>query len=232
MNATTGSRPPTHRLDSGPIAGLGRAITATVDRERPRDGIACGADHLLGLDLRANCLAADHWIRGGDVVAVYEPDDPRRVRATALWRRWPALDAAAWELVVSATTAREQSDASLAVVSDVAAQEIVWGGLDDGRLQWQAATPASVACVLLRQTGGAGAGSILIAGHPADARQMLARQVDGRFHVECWLFSAAAEKGVLFRGRVLAAIGPTTDDTLWARRLWDEFSASPPMLTA
>ena len=232
MNTATRSFTARHRLDAGPITGLVTTITAAVDLDHPLRGITCGVDHLLGLDLRAACPPVDHWMRGGDIVAVYEPDDPRRVRATALWRRWPATDAAAWEVVVSATTTREQSDASLAVVSDVVAQEIAWGRLDGARLRWQDSAPDAAACVLLRRPAGSGAGSVLITGHPADARQMLARRADGRFHLECWLFSAAAEKGVLFRGRVLAAIGPAPDDTVWATRLWEEFSASPPMLTA
>jgi hypothetical protein len=49
--------------------------------------------------------------------------------------------------------------------------------------------------------------------------------------VECWLFSTALEKGVLLRSRVLAAIGPAADATLWAADLAASFAASPPMLT-
>jgi hypothetical protein len=67
--------------------------------------------------------------------------------------------------------------------------------------------------------------------HPADARGLLVRRKGDRTTVECWLFSAAAEKGVLFRGRAVAAFGPRAEDTSWAERLWAEFVGSPPMLT-
>jgi hypothetical protein len=35
----------------------------------------------------------------------------------------------------------------------------------------------------------------------------------------------------LFRGRVLAAVGPRQDDEAWASRLASEFAAAPPPLT-
>ena len=80
---------------------------------------------------------------------------------------------------------------------------------------------------------GAGArdGSVLLAVHPADSRGLFVHRQDARARIACWLFSAAAEKGVLFRGRTLAAVGPAADDTAWATKLWAAFLAAPPMLT-
>ena len=205
---------------------------ATLDLDAPRDGIRCGDDRLLGLDLRSPCGARDHWIRGRDVIAVYEPTDPRDLRATALWRPRPAGAAAAWEVIVSATTGRERSDASLAVISDVAAADVLWGVAEAGRFRWEAADPGAALGVLLRRSAGGGVGSVFIAGHPAETRRLAASRRADRAQVECWLFSAAAEKGVLFRSRVVAAVGPTDNDMNWAERLWNEFAAAPPMLTA
>lgn len=232
MKAPTALSPHLVTLDVGLVPGLAHAVTAAVDLDTPEDGIVCGDDRLLGLDLRVPCPAADQWTRGGDVVAVYEPQDPRMLRATALWRRRPMADAAAWELIASATTGRARSDTSLAVVSDVAATAVLVGVRDGDRLQWRESAAAGRAdCVLLRRPAEHGVGSVFIAGHPVDARRMLIRLADGRARIECWLFSAAAEKGVLFRGRVLAAAGQSPGDTAWAEKAWAEFAAAPPMLT-
>jgi len=204
-------------------AARGIVFTSPAGSGRP--------DLLLGLDLRAPCRAADHWGRGSDVVAVYEPQDARRLRATAMWRPFPTDDAVAWELVASAQTGLEQSDASLAVACDVAATDVLWALIDDdGGARWQPSPPQgdrSPVAVLARR----GSTSVLIAGAPADVRHVVARRTDGRMRVECWLFSTAAEKGVLFRGRVLAAIGPSTDDAAWAERLRARHAAAPPVLT-
>ncbi|MFM7033958.1 MAG: hypothetical protein ACKOYJ_02015 [Planctomycetia bacterium] len=229
MHAPTAPSSRVMSLDAGPIADLSYGLSAHVDPDEPQTGIVCGNDRLLGLDLRSPCQASDLWVRGGDIVASYEPNDPRLLRATALWRRRRCDGVAAWEVIASATTGREHSDVSLSVTSDVEAATILWGIGDGARLQWHPAAPAtSPACLLLRREG---AGSVLVAGHAGDARRMFVRPYDGRARVECWLFSTAAEKGVLFRGRVMAAVGPAAGDTLWAERAWSDFDASPPVLT-
>lgn len=231
---TAPSHPPVIHFDSVRTTENGPPVTATIDVDAPRRGIVCGGDLLLGLDLRAPCTASDHWVRGDDIIAVYEPDDPRHLRATALWRSRSLPKITAWELIASATTARTQSDATLAVVSEIAAAGIVWGSVSDKGLQWHDAEPrppTATACMLIRRADAAG-GSVFLAVHPADSRGIVVRSETDRMCVTCWLFSAAAEKGVLFRGRAVAAVGPTADDTAWATRLWAEFVAAPPMLTA
>ena len=230
------------RLDSGSVA-------ATIDIDAPGQGIACGGDQLLGLDLKSRCTASDHWMRGDDIIAVYEPDDPRHLRATALWRSRSLPGVAAWELIASATTSRTQSDASLAVVSEIATAAVIWGCASQrspsspgsrpvlpgeataAGIQWHEVEPPAIDCLLVRRPAAAG-GSVFVAVHPADSRGIVVRSENDRIRVACWLFSAAAEKGVLFRGRAVAAVGPTAGDTAWAERLWAEFVAAPPMLTA
>lgn len=193
-------------------------------------------DALLGVDLRTPCHAGDHWTRGDDLIAIYEPTDARRLRATAMWRPFqvPAASGCnAWELTLSAQTALVQSDSSLAVTADVADGDLRWSRYASGST-WESGneSPPDAACLLIRCRAAAPAPAILIAAHPADARRLLVRRTAGRVEVACWLFSSAIEKGVLLRGRVLAAIGPSAGAEAWAAALATAFAASPPPLTA
>lgn len=205
-------------------AAAGLAVAAETTRA------AHSVDHLLGLDLGVACPAADRWLRAVDLTVVYEPADPRRLRATAMWRLHPATGAVAvWELIVSAQTAILQSDPGLAVVSDVAGDESLWAA-SAGR--WAPtggdAPPADTASVLVRRRG---TSSVLIAVHPADVHHITVERHGDRIRIGCRLFSDAIEKGVLLRGRVLAALGPDVGDTAWADPLIAAFAASPPPLT-
>jgi hypothetical protein len=215
-------------------------VPAGLDLDQPRQGITL-ADHggiapdsLIGLDLRSACRLTDHWVRGDDVTAIYESADARHLRATAMWRLRPSLAGTrAWELIASAQTSLLQSDAVLAVVSEIDATDILWGTCRDGAVQWHAAPSPEATCVLMHRGGKAGSDttSVLMAAHPGDARRMTVRKHGSRTVVECWLFSTALEKGVLLRSRVLAAIGPTAGATRWAADTTATFAASPPMLT-
>ncbi len=205
-----------------------------IDLATPAAGVvARTGDQFLGLDLRtmtSDPRLVDHWVRATDLVAVYEPADPRRLRATAMWRSL-AAERPAWELVVSAQTSLVESDAALAVTSELAAGEIFWGRAADGRIAWSpldaAACPPEATCLLVRRPTDA----VVVAVHPADPRRMLVRSAGGRVSIACWLFSTTIEKGVLLRSRVLAASGPT-GEAAWAEPLLAAFAASPPPLTA
>jgi len=227
--------PVTWALD-GTVARLG---SARLDLESSATGIAVdslrGTDHLLGIDLRAPvgmaAALADRWVRGDDIVAVYQPADPRRLEATAMWRSITGFRNA-WELVLSAQTAVVESDPSLAVTCDVSAGEVIVGREIEGRLQWSplgssAPFPRDATCLAVCRS----ADAVLVAVHPADARRVVVVDEGVRLRIACWLFSAAIEKGVLLRGRVLAAIGPAGDDMRWADALVTAFAASPPPLT-
>ena len=168
-----------------------------------------------------------------NVVAIYEPSDRRRLRSTVMWRaREPAANVSAWEVVVSAQTSLLEVDVALAVWSEFTADDLLWS---DARPQptWHAlggsGLPATATAVLARRRGST---SAVIAVHPADARRIEVVRQGNRSRVGCWLFSAALEKGVLLRSRVLAAIGPGVADEAWATRLLADFAASPPPLTA
>lgn len=216
---------------------VARHAAGRIDLHAPAAGIAVagpsGEDQLLALDLRAQASTAvlvDHWVRGDDLMAVYEPTDPRRLRATAMWRSL-AGGPAAWELVVSAQTSLVESDSAVAVGCDVAAGRISWGRERHGHVAWAAleagtACPAEATCLLVRRA----ADVVLVAVHPADLRRISIRHAGDRAHVACWLFSATLEKGVLLRSRVRAAVGPD-GDAAWAEALVRDLAGSPPPLT-
>lgn len=222
---------------AGTVA-TGRAATtaARLDLAAPASGlVVAGAgdpDHLLGIDLHAPAgPPAEHWVRGADLTAVYEPPDPRRLRATAMWRARPAA-VAAWELVVSAQTSLLHADAALAVVSDVACDGASWAGpATTGACRWAPLTstgplPPEAACVLVQS----GATAVIVAVHPQDARRIAATLTRGRAWVACDFFPTAIEKGVILRSRMLAAVGPAAGAESWAADLCAAFAASPPFL--
>lgn len=213
---------------------------ASIRLDRPSAGIGFGGGDtppwplsLLGLVLdpaaeRATgepidaILPSDRWVRGDDVVAVYEPQDPRSLKATAMWRRWPTGSpaVAAWELIVSCQTSLLASDATVIVRSLVPAGDIV---------------STTAAAALARPASGP---SVLVATHPLEARRLAIRPdslggpaVTAPVAIECHLFPSVVEKGVLLRGRVLAAVGPRENDAEWSTVLLDRFAASPPPLT-
>jgi hypothetical protein len=251
--------------------GLSDAIATPVG---PSDG-----DRLLGVDVGRVDRAVDHWLRAGDLAAVYEPDDSRRLRATAMWRLQPRESAApgvACELILSAQTSVLESDSGLAVVTEFAAGRVFHGQGDQtsgagaattaagAGVVWRAVddaaetVPAGVTAVLVHRESPSGPGSIgIVAVHPADLRTIAIERRGDRLRITCWLFTGdleqTLEKGVLLRGRVLAAVeglprqphdpptavrpgrpasGDGAGDLLgWATAAVRRFNASPPPLT-
>lgn len=194
---------------TGSIARRGEA---TVDLTAPAAGLALAAtdDRLLGLGLGIGdrIAPADQWQRADDMVAVYDVDDGRRLRATALWR-WLPGPPAAWELVVSAQTSLLESDPRMAVQCDLAAGTITWGRRGENGIIWtplgpEEECPSEAECILVERP----ADTVIIAAHPGDLRRFDLVRLDGRLRVACRLFATTLEKGVLLRSRVRAAIGP------------------------
>ncbi|MFM7137341.1 MAG: hypothetical protein ACKO1M_09795 [Planctomycetota bacterium] len=230
MTSAPSAAPATAWTLAGLVAGDGRG---RLDLAAPIGGLAlAGDDRVLGLDLRSPSAAVrlvDHWARGDDLVGVYEPADPRRLRATAMWRSLAAERG--WELVLAAQTALVESDSALAVTCDLRGGSVTWGRGAGSGIRWeplgQAALPAEATCLLVRRD----ADAVLVAVHPADVRRILVAREAGRVHIACWLFTAAIEKGVLLKSRVLAATGPAAD-TAWADRLVIGLATSPPPLSA
>lgn len=218
--------------------------SAVIDLDAPRDGIHIGGtadpasdDHVLALDLRPQWRLADQWPRGADVTAIYESDDPRHLRATAMWRLHPCGPLVrGWQAIVSAQTSLLHSDSILAVTSTFASlpgDECLWGECIAGTVRWRQVVYANAGCILLRRCGERPGGreSVLVAAHPGEVRRIEARPAAGRIAVSCWLFSSHLEKGVLLRSRVLVAVGPAEGDEAWAADAATAFAALPPMLT-
>jgi hypothetical protein len=221
-------------------------LEVSLDLARPAAGLTISAetsprsvDHLLGLDLAANCPPSDHWLRGPDITAVYEPADPRQLSATAMWRQHAcdatiaARDAVAtWELIASAQTSLLDSEPAVSVIADVAADEVRWLAAAAQADDWSSLTPATTlpaqatAVLALRSTGSA----VLLAPHPDDEPRLDATWEQGRLRLVWRLFTRHLEKGVLLRSRVLAACGPAADTT-WTARLLADFHAAPPPLS-
>lgn len=206
-------------------------LEARLDLAAVAAGLVVGGgtdDHLLGVDFHAPAAPpTEQWIRGADLTAVYEPADARQLRATAMWRARPA-PVAAWELVASAQTSLLHADATVAVVSRVNGDDVLWTA---ATARWTplrdtATLPAEATAVLVRRA----TSSVLVAVHPQDhIRITVARDGDAT-RVECGMFSAAIEKGVILRSRVLATVGPAENDQSWAADTCTAFAASPPFL--
>lgn len=220
------------------------AGTATLDLDAPARGIrlAGGAGHepavLLGLDLGGRPQLADHWLRGGDVTAVYESDDDRRLRTLAMWRLQPSgAGTQAWVLVLSAQTSLLETMAEVGVVSRVHGDLVLHAAGGEGRRDFVAgATGGTTAAVLVRLPAEEvsrrdGQRSLLVAVHPEDRGQLTTALSAGLVDIGCRLFPTPLEKGVLLRSRMLAAVGPTANDVAWASELSAEFAASPPLLS-
>lgn len=210
--------------------------SARVDPAAPLRGVELdgpsGHDRLLGLQFDGGEAppVTDRWVRGQDLTVVCEPADGRLLRATLMWRRRVepgGIDA--WEAIVSAQTARLDCDATLSVVSELRASQLLVTGVASSWTTSAGGKPleSGITAVLARRP----ATSVLIAVHPVDLRRIDAELSDSTARIDCRLFAAALEKGVLLRSRVLAAIGPRTGDDAWAAAAVAAFAASPAPLT-
>lgn len=212
------------------VGHAGRISGARIDLTHPGRGLRpddLGDDGILALDAAAGdrpLAPADVWTRGGDLTAVYEPADERRLRATVTWRPCPDIDRG-WEAIVSAQTALPTSDPQLAIVADVAAGEPLWGVLDADGVRWTTSRPDAPTCLLLSRPVAA----VLVVVHPEAEHRLALEHRGPRSRIACRLFSEPVEKGVLLRARVLTA--SLADGTAEADGIVRAFVASPPVLT-
>jgi len=204
---------------------------AAIDLADPGRGLRLATpvdDAILALDAASgerSLVPSDVWARGGDLTAVYEPADERRLRATMTWRPSAAAPDEGWEAIVSAQTALVTSDPHVAIVADVATGRPLWGSLDANSVRWSESAPPAPACLLLRRPGAA----VLVVVHPEAEHRLSLEHRGTRSRVVCRLFSEPVEKGVLLRARVLTA--RLADDAAEADRIVRAFVASPPVLT-
>jgi hypothetical protein len=230
---------------------------ATVDWHNPRaglcdvrlDGQILSDFHPLGVEL-AEVTAADstsaadhhasaeHYVRGGDLVATY-PDRPaEQLRTQVYWRagthpRDGAI--AAIELVVSVQTALLDSCPKIAIASHLHASEALRmtdsqsGAFTSIVPPSGEADPDGIAgaphCYLFRLPGRQYSYIEMI--HPADVQNS---NWDGWLHGAHYrlqlrheLFADRLEKGVILRARVLGVIVDRRDDKAAALRHWQRF---------
>ncbi len=232
--------PPRWRLSG--LQATDETAKARIDLAEPRLGLTVtdgdAATRLLGIELPEGCQPTEAWSRGGDLTAIYEPGDDRRLRVTAMWRaagedeRFPGVRR--WQLVLSAQTSLLSSLAELSVLSQWAG-DVAEGGWREGQVSWLAGS-REVAC--LRVCGAAAGGSascLVIAIHPDDAGVLEhAAGEGGTALIRCRLFPRDLEKGVLLRSRVLVAVGPR--ESLegaegWPAAVLRQFAGSEPILS-
>lgn len=220
---------------------LAAAVNTRIDLAEAPLGLAVGEGlQVLGLLLPAECRPVEAWQRGADLTAVYEPQDDRQLRITAMWRLGaPSAAGSAirsWQMVLSSQTSLLTSTAELTVLSTIndvrSTERGRWAG---DSVAWD--VPAGT-CLRVHQATPDGAGRcVLIAIHPDDPGAITTeRRDDGSEQVACQLFPSDVEKGVLLRSRVLVAVGPdeaaTGASDGWSADLLRQFAGSPPVLTA
>ncbi len=163
----------------------------------------------------------DSYVRGRDLVATYEQNAERPIRATLYWRALDEADAAgarfAIELVVSVQTSLLESRPTLEVQSDAPATAIPL-------------PPELGGCSLLRLADSDASYLELL--HPtafaASELEVDAARVRLRHRL---FFPEDLEKGVILRARLRAIVLPTAGDSEAAARYHRSFLASPPPLT-
>lgn len=227
-----------HAPPSWTLSGsLAVRAEATIDLTDPAAGLglSTAGDRLLGIDLATDAPRApgETWLRGDDLVAVYDLDDRRRLRASAMWR-WLAGPPASWEVVVSASTSLLESDPRVAVVCDVQAGAVAWGRRSDQGVVWtpladdDIVLPPQAECLLVTRP----TDTVILAVHPIDAPRIDIEHAGQRLRIACHLFASSLEKGVLLRSRVRAAIAAAADAPAQAVAMMDSLAAAPPPLTS
>lgn len=239
---------------SGRLARLSQPdLAASVDLRRPDQGL-CDVTFrgrtlplisLLAIDLPDVAAEpeslSDVWVRGQDVVAVYEPTPRRPTRVEVYWRWLPiAADAglaqcAALELQVSVQTQLLDSHPEVSCSTAVKAASAA-------RLQasgaWQkAAQPVATflpladrGCTLWSWLGDDAAYAEMV--FPADFRvDQLAHESQDRWRLEHRLFPEFLEKGVILRSRIRGLFCPAANAEAAASAAFEQFAAAPLPLT-
>lgn len=230
-------------------------LTGWLDLQRPQQGIQLSggnaAAELLAMrlpDTSAN-QCVDGWVRGGDAVAIYEPQNSRRLRGTALWRLATGPADLTVELVLSVQTAAVRSDGAIAVDCRLPAVEVIPGIGDGQRLDWLPPLPSAgvaqlpwrqladtaVLCLLFRQS--IAGRSLAICVRRDEGREVCLQRrslPEGpelpSFTLSTWFFPTLIEKGVLHRSRLAVTLGSPANDCEWAAAAARSLASQPPLL--
>jgi hypothetical protein len=233
-----------------PIAELrDETLIANVDVSKPQLGLldvgvqaqaisGCLLSLTSGSASEWPAVAADAYVRGGDLVATYSPASNWPYAPCIYWRV-EARDAAlaAISLLVSIQTDLLDTHPLVRVSSQLAADEVLQlsEGENDkmkavavkGRLTFR---PASSASGLVWRLPG---GKISYAefAEPNDFRQLVVEHADGVCRSEWELFAEFLEKGVIRRAQLHAAFLPRENDISMAAELCRGLSSRPLPLT-
>jgi len=230
-------------------------LSGWLDLHRPQQGIqlsGCNAGaELLAVklpDTPANQFV-DGWVRGGDAVAIHEPQNSRRLRATALWRLATGPADLTAELVLSVQTAAVRSDGAIAVDCRLPATEVIPGISAGQRIEWLPPIPtagvaqlpwrrladAAVLCLLFRQSLAGRSLAICVRRDEGREVSLQRRTLPERpelpsFTLTTWFFPTLIEKGVLHRSRLAVTLGSPAADLEWAAAAARSLASQPPLL--
>ena len=188
---------------------------------------------------------AERYVRGADLVAVYEESATRPVRVDAMWRAMTPVQGeplvTALDLIVSVRTRSLDTRPDLHVQTVVPADEVLRltgaAGFVHQRLPLPDEKPLVLqphdgpGCLLFRLPGSALSYAEMV--HPVDfQRDELSgsRQGDRMTRLQHCLFASRLEKGVLLRARVRAVFLPRRQDCGLAAECYAAFAAAEPPL--
>ena len=235
-------------------------LTASIDLTRPDHGLVdfsvagsrLADARILGLaipSLKAGraALPTEAYVRGIDLVAVYEESESWPVRLDALWRATPPEEPggliAAVDLVLSVRTSLLESRPELAVSSTMPVGQLLRlsgaGPSDHDTLTVPPDLPLAVepaegpGCLVFRLGHGDLSYAEMV--HPADFRHAALGRAGHQgelVRVVHRLFQQPLEKGVILRARLRGVWLPRRDDVRLAAQQYEAFAAAEPPLGA
>jgi hypothetical protein len=241
--------------NAGSVALHMERFAAALDPRHPAsgiasvlvDGVAFDEFHALGLELVSSGDAAEHYIRGGDLIASYVNRPAPEMRSEAYWRveshaRFGAI--AAIELVASVQTSLLDGSPLLSTRSQLIACE-AFQLVDAAQAAFARIVPptgdeqpaeagGNAHCYLFRLPGRRYSYAEMV--YPSDSHRS---QWDGWLHGTDYrirlrheLFPERLEKGVILRARVLGVLLDAKDDKAATVRHWESFLSEKLPLTA
>jgi hypothetical protein len=229
------------------------SLVARVDASQPQLGVQslrlanqAVAGSLLSLmpgDLAAwSAGLADAYVRGGDLVATYEPANDWPYAPTIYWHAEQTArhgGLATLSLLVSIQTNLLDTHPRVCVATELPAQEVLQLSMrGSGKLNASAvdakqrtiASDSATTGVLWRLPGGQV--SYVEIAEANDFRQLVIARNDGGVWRSDWeLFAEFLEKGVIRRARLQAAFLPSANDVALAAELCRSLESRPLPLT-
>ncbi len=228
--------------------------TGCVDTAQPARGLQrltfagrpVEVQRLLGASIELSVSSAsltDCYVRGDDLIAVYEAAGGKALRSQLYWRRIPTNESASntlgIELIASVQTELLHSEPCLKVVSEINGREVcqMASNGDTPLVSWK-----SVPRQNLDSADAQGGGVFVIRGvgpgfdfvqsvHPSDLHRTWVSERNGVVSLVHELFAEPLEKGVMRRGRVRCWLRPQTEDVAWVADYYRAWLNEPPPLT-